>query len=125
MIGSSEQYRKNGFFLVKSLLAFLGFLISHYKSAVTPSKEMEFEFRHTPERSSPSTMIKERSKTDSRTRVVLSDLAIVDLKWWESNLESLKGKPLSLVDPDIIIFSACITVTGWRGCCNAVRARGL
>ncbi|KZS10024.1 Uncharacterized protein APZ42_025607 [Daphnia magna] len=56
-------------------------------------------------------------------KVSLSKEAVRDLTWWVQNLKTVNGKPLKIVDPDLIIYSdACLS--GWDGHCNGLTTRG-
>jgi hypothetical protein len=56
-------------------------------------------------------------------KISLSQEAVRDLRWWVENLKEVNGKPLTVADPDLIIYSdACLS--GWGGHCNGVTTRG-
>ena len=52
----------------------------------------------------------EKSYSDT---LFLSQDAVSELKWWIFNLRLLKGTPLKLQDPDMIIFSDASKTLGW------------
>lgn len=56
-------------------------------------------------------------------KITLDNGSLEDLRWWIENLKASNGKPLTVSDPDIIIYSDA-SLTGWGGFCNGVRTRG-
>jgi ribonuclease HI len=65
----------------------------------------------------------ERSRGDLQIKVPLSAGAKDDLLWWVRNVAMANGKPMTAVEPDLILFSdACLT--GWGAVLNSSRARG-
>jgi hypothetical protein len=65
----------------------------------------------------------EKSHKDLQFKDSLSAEAKNDLLWWVRNVAMANGKPMTAVEPDLILFSyACLT--GWDAVLNSSRARG-
>lgn len=60
---------------------------------------------------------------DLSTKIRLDEESISDLVWWASNVESSSGRPLSTVEPDLVIFSDT-SLSGWGAVSNGVAAKG-
>jgi hypothetical protein len=65
----------------------------------------------------------ERNQEDLQIKVVLNEGAKVNLLWLVRNVAIVNGKPMTAVEPDLIIFSdACLIV--WGVVLNSSAARG-
>ena len=68
------------------------------------------------------------TKTDKNHRILQSKVELdnpakENLLWWIHGLARLNGKPMTAIEPDLIIFSdACLT--GWGAGLNDSAARG-
>jgi hypothetical protein len=63
------------------------------------------------------------AENDLQTRVDLNAAAREDLLWWIRNLVKVNGRPMTAVDPDLVIYSdACLS--GWGAVLNNSYARG-
>jgi hypothetical protein len=64
-----------------------------------------------------------RAGGDLSTKIRLDEESISDLVWWASNVESSNGRPLSTVEPDLVIYSDA-SLSGWGAVLNGVAAKG-
>lgn len=64
-----------------------------------------------------------KSKGNLQMKVTLDAAAKENLLWWVRNVAEMNGKPMTAVEPDLIIFSeACLS--GWGAVLNDGTARG-
>ncbi len=61
--------------------------------------------------------------TEFDGKLTLSEGAILDLRWWISNLSIVNGKSLISAKPSLIIYSDA-SLLGWGAVCNNVTANG-
>ncbi|KAI9565167.1 hypothetical protein GHT06_008943 [Daphnia sinensis] len=64
-----------------------------------------------------------RADGDLSTKIRLDEESISDLVWWTANVERTNGRPLSMLEPDLIIFSDA-SLSGWGAVLNGVPANG-
>ncbi len=60
---------------------------------------------------------------DLSSRAVLDLNSRSDLMWWATNVERVNGKGLTVLSPDITIFSDA-SLSGWGAVMNSVSAKG-
>ena len=62
-------------------------------------------------------------KNDLSYKCVLNDQARLDLQWWKTCIDQVKGKSFFSVDPNVVIYSDA-SLTGWGAYSNDRTARG-
>jgi hypothetical protein len=69
--------------------------------------------------------LKESARADGNLSAIISldREAILDLDWWASNVEAVNGRPLSTLEPDLVIFSDA-SLSGWGAALNDASAKG-
>jgi hypothetical protein len=53
-----------------------------------------------------------RAKRNLSSKIQLNEESPVELDWWSSNVRGSNGRPMSVRDPDLVIFSDA-SLSGW------------
>ena len=62
-------------------------------------------------------------KGDFNAKIKLSEEAKRELEWWAENLETINGKQIFELDPDLVIYSDA-SLKGWGAVCNGAFTKG-
>ena len=64
-----------------------------------------------------------RADGDLSSKIRLNEESRAELEWWSSNVRGSNGRPMSVRDPDLVIFSDA-SLSGWGASLNDASARG-